>query len=74
MELKQPRVIDVVPVDFASGEFIGRKGKPTQRFRGQLIYFTNADVTIRRASGATLVIDNYEIMSLSDGKLRFEPS
>jgi hypothetical protein len=35
------------------------------------IYFTNADLTIRRPSGAILVIDRYEVGSISDGKTRF---
>ncbi len=73
VELKQPRVIDLVPIDFVSGEPVEREGKPTKRFRGQLIYFTNADVTIRRPSGAILVVDRYEIVSIADGKTRFEP-
>jgi len=73
VELKQPRVIDVVPIDFVSGEPVEREGTPTNRFRGQVIYFTNADVTVRRPSGAILVIDNYEIIAMSDGKERFEP-
>ncbi len=30
-------------------------------------------MTIRRPSGAILVIDNYEIVALSDRKTRFEP-
>jgi len=73
VELKQPRVIDMVPIDFVSGEPVEREGKPTTTFRGQLIYFTNADVTIRRPSGAILVIDRYEIITISDGKKRLEP-
>jgi hypothetical protein len=73
VELKQPRVIDVVPIDFLSGETIDRQGKPTKKFRGQLIHFTKADVTIRRPSGAILVIDRYEVIAISDGKTRFEP-
>jgi len=73
VELKQPRVIDVVPIDFVSGEPVERRGKPTKRFRGQLIYFTNADMTMRRSSGAILVIDRYEVVAISDGKTRFEP-
>ena len=31
VELKQPRVIDVAPIDFVSGEPIDRKGTPTKR-------------------------------------------
>ena len=72
--LKRPRVIDVVPIDFVGGESVEREGKPTSRFRGQLIYFSKDDVTIRRASGAILVIDTYEIVAISDGKIRFEPT
>ena len=74
VDLKQPRVIDIVPIDFVGGEPTERAGKPTQEFRGQLIYFTNADVTFRRPSGAILVVDNYEVTSLSDGKTRLEPT
>ena len=73
VELKQPRVIDVVPIDFVSGEPVKREGKPTKKIRGQLIYFTNADLTIRRPSGAILVVDNYELVAISGGKTRFEP-
>lgn len=73
VQLKQPRVIDVVPIDFVSGEPVERKGTPTQKFRGRLIYFTNDDVTIRRPSGAILVVDTYEIVAISDGKARLEP-
>ena len=72
VELKRPRVIDVVPIDFVSGELVEREGAPTNRFRGQVVYFTNADVTVRRSSGAILVIDNYEIAAMSDGERRFE--
>jgi len=73
VELKRPRVFDVTPIDFVKGEPVERAGPPEQRFRGQLIYFTSADVTIRRPPGAILVIDNYEIVAVSDGKTRFEP-
>ena len=66
-------MIDAVPIDFASGELIEREGKPTTAFQGQLIYFTNADLTIRRPSGAFLVIDCYEVVAVSDGKMRLEP-
>ena len=31
VELRQPRVIDVSPIDFVSGEPIDRKGTPTKR-------------------------------------------
>lgn len=72
-ELKRPRVIDVVPIDFVSGEPVEREGSPTNRFRGQVVYFKNADVTVRRPPGAIPVIDSYEIAAMSDGKKRFEP-
>jgi hypothetical protein len=68
LELKRPRVIGVVPIEFVSGEPVEREGTPTNRFRGQAVYFTNADVTVRLPSGAVLVIDNYEIIAMSDGK------
>jgi hypothetical protein len=73
VELKQPRVIDLVPIDFVSGEQVECEGKPTKRLRGQLIYLTNADLTIRQPSGAILVIDRYEVVAVSDGKTRFAP-
>jgi len=73
VELKQPRVIDVVPIDFLRGEPVVRAGQPKQTFQGKLIYFTNADVTLRRPSGAILVVDNYEIVAISNKKTRFEP-
>lgn len=73
IELKRPRVIDVIPVDFLRDEVPEREGQPTQKFSGQLIFFTKDDVTIRRPPGAMLVIDNYEIAAISDGKTRFEP-
>ncbi len=72
VELKRPRVIDVVPVDFLRDEVPERQGEPRQKFRGQLIFFTKDDVTIRRPSGAIVLIDNYEIAGISDGKTRFE--
>ncbi len=73
VELKRPRAIDIVPIDFIRGEPVEREGPAKQKFSGRLIYFTRADVTFRRPSGAILVIDNYEIAALSDGKSRFEP-
>ena len=69
VELKQPRVIDVVPIE----EPVERGGTPTKKFWGQLLYLTNTDLTIRRPSGAILVIDRYEMVAISDGKTRFEP-
>jgi hypothetical protein len=73
VELRRPRVIDVVPIDFVSGEPVEREGTSTNRFRGQVVYCTKSDMTVRRPSGAILVIDNYEILAVSDGKKRFEP-
>lgn len=72
VELKQSRVMDVVPIEFVGGEPVERTGEPLKTFRGQLIYFTNDDVTIRRPSGAILVVDNYEIVVISDGKTQFK--
>ena len=72
VELRRPRVINAVPVDFLRDEVPERAGQPTQKFRGQLIFFTKGDVTIRCPSGALLVIDSYEIAAISDGKTRFE--
>jgi hypothetical protein len=51
----------------------GTATQGTRTFQGRLIFFTRADVTIRRPSGAILFIDNYEIAAISDGKTRFEP-
>ena len=62
VELKRPRVIDVVPVEFLRDESPEREGQPTQK----------DDVTIRRPSGAILIIDNYEIAAISDSKTRLE--
>ena len=74
VELRRPRVIDVVPIDFLSGEPAeGTATQGTRIFRGRLIYHTTADVTIRRPSGAILIIDNYELAALSDSRSRFEP-
>lgn len=74
MELKRPRVIDVVPIDFLRGEPAEQTGEPTTKFRGRLIFYTAVDITIRRPSGAILVIDLYEVAALSDGKTRIEPA
>ncbi len=74
VKLKRPRAIDVVPIDFIRGEPTERQGIQRQSFKGQLIYFTQADITVRRPSGAILVIDNYEIVFVTDGRTRFEPA
>src|SRR5258708_33739048 len=72
VELKQPRVTDVAPIDFLSGEPVERKGTLTKRLRGKLIYFTNPDVMIRRPAGAILVDDNMGIVAISEGNQRVE--
>ena len=73
VRLKRPRVIDIAPVDYVSGEPLSPEGIPKQRFKGKLVFFTPDDVTLRRPSGALLVIDTYELESLSDGKTRVVP-
>jgi len=74
VELKRPRVIDMVPIDFLRGEPVQSTGEGTRRFRGRLIHATGADITIRRPWGGILVIDRGEITALSDGKRRIEPA
>jgi len=71
--LARARPVDASAVDLASGEQIAPGAAPQSRFRAQLIYFTSADATLRRPSGALLVIDTYELESLSDGKTRVLP-
>jgi hypothetical protein len=71
--LKRARVIDVVPVDFITGEPIVREGQAKKKFKAELIYFTRDDITLRRPSGALLVVDTYELEALSDGKTRVVP-
>lgn len=73
VRLKRPRVIDIVPVDFITGEAMVREGQAKKKFKAELIYFTKDDATARRSSGALLVIDTYELDSLSDGKTRVLP-
>lgn len=80
VELRRPRAIDVVPIDFVQGELLPGAQPPsakaaalTTRFTGRLIFATRDDITVRRPSGAILVIDNYEIASLSDGRTLFQP-
>ena len=74
VELTRPRVIDLAPIDLLRGEPAeGTARQGTRVFRGRLIFHTSADITIRRPSGAILIIDNYEIAALSDSRTRFEP-
>jgi hypothetical protein len=70
--LKQPWAIGPISTDSASGEPIDGNGKTENRFRGQIIYFTDADVIVRRPSGEILVLGSYEIAAMSDEKNRFE--
>jgi hypothetical protein len=71
VELKQPRVIDPLLADSASGEPI-ENGGAVSRFRGEVVYFTDADAMVRLSSGAMAVLDKNEIATMSDGKNRFE--
>lgn len=71
--LKSPRAIDVTPVDFISGEPLAGRGQAKKKFTGKLIHFTPDDATVRRPSGALLVIDTYEIASLAAGGTRILP-
>ena len=63
---------EIVPIDFLRGKPAEGVGTPKCKFQGRLIYFTDADVTMRRPSGAILVIDNYQIAALANGKTRLE--
>jgi hypothetical protein len=81
IKLRRPRAIDIAPIDFVRGEVMSAAkpenaapGKLSEKFTGRLIFATHDDLTIRRPSGAILVIDNYEIASLSDGHTHFEPA
>lgn len=73
ISLKRARPVDATAVDLASGEPVEPVGAPKARFKARLIYFTNADITLRRPSGAVLAIDTYEIDWLSDNKTRVVP-
>jgi len=72
IELKQPRMVDFSPMAFVSGKPLQPEAEPRRRFRGQVIYVTGADVTVRHRSGAITVIDQYEIVAISDSKTRLE--
>lgn len=73
VRLKRPRVVEMIPVDFTTGEPVMRKGAPRKSFTAKLIHFTDDDLTLRRASGALVVIDTYELQSITDRKLQVEP-
>lgn len=71
--LKAPRAVDITPIDFVAGEPVAPTGKPRKTFRAQLIFFTKDDATLRRPSGAVLVLDTYELESLADRNTRVRP-
>ena len=71
IELKRPKVIDPLLADSASGEPVEGEGA-VKRFRGQVIYFTDDAVTVRQPCGAILVLENDEILDLSDGQDHLE--
>lgn len=70
VSLKTPRAVDITPIDFAAGEPVAPADPPKEQFRAVLIYFTRDDVTLRRPSGALLVLDTYELEWVADGKTR----
>lgn len=73
VRLKTPRVVDITPIDLAAGEPVTAASAPRRSFKGTLIFFTRDDATLRRPSGALLVLDTYEVESLSDGRTRILP-
>lgn len=73
VELRTPREIDAAAIDFIRGEPTKAGGKPKRVFRTRLLDAGSADIVVRRPSGAILVIDLYEIVSLSDGTTRIAP-
>src|ERR1700674_1706627 len=66
-ELKQSRVFAAVLTSSAWRETI--EANTAHRIRGQVGSFTDTEVTVRRPSGAMLVLDNNEIAAGSDGKI-----
>lgn len=73
VSLKSPRAVDITPIDFAAGEPVDAKRGPQKKFKAKVIFFTKDDATLRRPSGAVLVLDTYELEWLSDGKTRVVP-
>lgn len=73
VSLKRPRAVDATAVDLASGEPVEPARALKSNFQARLIFFTGADVTLRRPSGAVLIVDTYELEWLSDGKTRVVP-
>lgn len=66
--LKNPRAVDITPIDFATGEPVAAHQALKKKFKAKLIFFTKDDATLRRPSGAVLMLDTYELESLTDGK------
>ena len=71
IELKQPKLIDPLLANTASGEQIDGEGMAKQ-FRAEVIYVTDADVTVRRSVGAILVLEKDEIVAMTDGQNHLE--
>jgi len=71
IELMRPKIIDSLLGDSASGEPVDGEGA-VKRFRGQIIYFTDEAVTVRRPCGMILVLENAEISKVSDGQDQIE--
>ena len=67
IELRHPKGVNPLLADSASGEPIDGEGAVKQ-LRGQVIYFTDNAVTVRRPSGSILVLENDEILDVSDGQ------
>lgn len=72
--LRSPRIIGAVPIDFETGERIEEGGQPRTRFRAELVYHTAADVTLHLPRGALMIVDTYELLSITDGRTRIEPN
>jgi hypothetical protein len=71
IELKRAKIINPLLANSASGEPLDGEGA-VKRFRGQVIYFTDEAVTVRRACGMILVLENDEIRDVSDGQDQIE--
>jgi hypothetical protein len=71
IELKRPKIINPLLADSASGEPLDGEGS-VKRFRGQVIYFTDEAVTVRRPCGMILALENGEIRDVSDGQDQIE--
>ena len=67
IELKRPTAIDPMLAESASGEPVDGNGAVKQ-LCGQVIYVTDDAVTVRRPSGAILVLDNDQILNVSGGQ------